>query len=77
MWAVYEEGILPDGTQLDYTSQKEAEKNSFAVCDVDGDGREELLINWTNASMAGMGEYVLDCRDGQCYVQLVEFPDIR
>lgn len=34
--------------------------NQFAVADVDRDGREELIISYTTASMAGMFEVVYD-----------------
>lgn len=32
--------------------------NWFAVMDVDGDGREELIISYSTSSMAGMFEIV-------------------
>ena len=57
-------GCLPDGTRLDWTSAEEAAKNQFAVCDVDGDGEEELLLRWTNAGGAGMMDVVFRY-DGQ------------
>ena len=31
------------------------ESTYFALYDVDGDGQEELLLNWTGASMADTG----------------------
>lgn len=34
--------------------------NRFAVTDIDGDGREELIISYSTASMAGMFEIVYD-----------------
>ena len=37
-------------------------KNKFAVCDVDGDGREELLLSYRTTITAGQGTYVLDYR---------------
>lgn len=51
LWNAYRHGTLPDGTPLDYNGTEEAEKNSFAPCDVDGDGKEELLLHWSNASV--------------------------
>ena len=37
-------------------------ENQFAVCDVDGDGREELLLSLYTTVVAGQGTYVLDYR---------------
>lgn len=52
--AAYE---LPD-MELDrqglYEGSFSISDNQFAVADVDGDGREELIISYTTASMAGM-----------------------
>lgn len=78
LWDVYRQGVLPDGHQLEYTGIELAERNQFAVCDVDGDGRKELLICWNNTvSMAGEVEYVLDSDSGgQCYTELSEYPSI-
>lgn len=36
--------------------------NQFGVCDVDGDGREELLLAYSTAMAADQGTYVLDYR---------------
>lgn len=43
---------LPDGHTVD-SSDTTCETNYFAICDVDGDGVEELIIEWNAASMAG------------------------
>ena len=50
---------LPDG-ELD-TSQLDAgfgemRDNEFAITDIDGDGMEELIVCYSNANMAGIGE---------------------
>ncbi|MDE6211951.1 MAG: hypothetical protein K2M70_00550 [Lachnospiraceae bacterium] len=54
---------LPDG-ELDTSSLDagfgEMRDNHFAVTDIDGDGREELIVSYANASMAGMFEMVYD-----------------
>lgn len=77
LWDVYRKGILPDGHQLEYTGTELAERNYFAICDVDGDGRKELLVRWSNpVSVAGMAEYVLDSDGGQCYTELSEYPSL-
>lgn len=43
---------LPDGHTVE-SSDPTCETNYFAICDVDGDGVEELIIEWNAASMAG------------------------
>lgn len=54
---------LPDG-ELDTSSLGNGfgmmSDNHFAVTDIDGDGREELIVQYTNASMAGMFERIYD-----------------
>ena len=57
-------GVLPDGENLDWINAEAASENQFAVCDLDGDGEEELLLRWTNASTAGTAEFVFRY-DGQ------------
>ncbi len=77
LWDIYRQGVLPDGHPLEYTGIESAERNEFAVCDVDGDGRKELLIRWSNSvSMAGMAEYVLGSDGDQCYTELAEYPSL-
>ncbi|MCM1058044.1 MAG: hypothetical protein NC517_10620 [Firmicutes bacterium] len=74
LWDVYQQGILPDGGILDYSSMEDAENNSFAVMDIDNDGQEELLLFWDHACMAGMIECVFGYADGAVYSELTEFP---
>lgn len=54
---------LPDG-ELDTSSLDagfgEMRDNHFAVTDIDGDGREELIISYANATMAGMMAIIYD-----------------
>jgi len=76
LWDVYHSGTLPDGSPLDYINMESAANNSFALADVDGDGREELLLFWENASMAGMVEFVFDYDGGAVHVELSEFPSL-
>ena len=74
LWDAYLTGILPDGTPLDWTGPEGAAGNSFALCDVDGDGQEELLLFWTNASMAGSRFDVFGYRDGAVFTELTTTP---
>lgn len=74
--------VLPDGT--DYSDgyigsieQREAmAENQFSVCDVDGDGWEELVLLYTTAGTAGARGFVFDWdRDtGALRAQLEEYP---
>ena len=54
---------LPDG-ELDTSSLEngfgQMSDNRFAVTDIDGDGREELIVCYANASTAGMMEIIYD-----------------
>ncbi len=54
---------LPNG-ELDTSSLEngfgQMSDNRFAVADIDGDGREELIVCYVNASMAGMMEIIYD-----------------
>lgn len=54
---------LPDG-ELDTSSLNDGfgkmADNHFAVTDIDGDGREELIVSYSNAIMAGMMEIIYD-----------------
>ena len=53
--------ILPDGTQVSEKSMSGYMfENTFAIADVDGDGREELVIRFTTALAAGYRSWVLD-----------------
>ena len=56
----------------------EMRDNVFAVTDIDGDGREELMISYTNASMAGMFEVIYDYNpeSGQLRQEFLNFPSI-
>lgn len=50
---------LPDMEMEDpYEMDLSMSDNSYAIYDVDGDGKEELIINYSTASMVGMSEIV-------------------
>ena len=69
---------LPDGTALGGNSTEEIEGNLFTVFDVDGDGREELILIWSNTITAGMTElvYGYDDASGDVLEELREFPGV-
>lgn len=72
------EGILPDGTTVsesyDFATM---DGNSFALCDVTGDGREELIVAFTASYAAEMILMVCGGRDGEVAVLLREFPSVK
>lgn len=71
--------VWPDGSETYFDpSFGLMEENFFAICDVDGDGAEELVIRFVTAPMAGMAErvYGYDAADG-IYEELSGFPEIR
>lgn len=74
-----ENGILPDGSVAEGADHGAESSNSFAVADVDGDGKEELILYYTTASMAGMSGYVVgyDEASGQIRIQLLDFPSLE
>lgn len=82
LWDAYQQGVLPDGKELDRpggsgTLSAPIEGNKFALCDVDGDGAEELLLSWTTASMAGTVGIVFGYAEEAVYEELTEFPSMR
>lgn len=75
-------GVLPDGTGLGTFyppawDKSAMAKNQFAVCDVDRDGREELILLYNTSTMADMRGYVLawDAEAEELRTQLHDFPD--
>lgn len=76
LWDAYQQGVLPDGTYLDWRSTEEAAQNDFILYDVDFDGQEELLLYWGNACTAGQKLIVFGCQDGEVYTELYEYPAV-
>ena len=66
---------LPDGAEiLPEGWGGSLEDNRFAVCDVDGDGREELLFSVENSYMAGMRTAVYRMDGFELQEEMVAFP---
>lgn len=58
-------------------AEEDLTKNLFSVLDVDGDGREELLLEYVTAQpMAGLTTIVYDYKDGELVEEFAEFPDL-
>lgn len=70
---VYDQQYLPElGEQIVITEPDSTiEEEQFAILDVDGDGREELLLRITNTDVAGMCEviYGFDAQTGVLRVE--------
>ena len=79
-----DENLLPGeindpGGYIGTVAEREAmAENRFAVCDVDGDGREELAIQYLTANMvAGMQALLYDTdENGGLRLQFSEFPNL-
>ena len=67
-------GILPDGSQTE--DMGGGAYSQFAVGDVDGDGKEELVLLYDSDVMASSVGYIIghDAETGNIYIQLEEFP---
>lgn len=65
--------ILPDGSTAEVSP---GQSSGFAVCDVDLDGKEELVLLYDPGVMAGAVGYIIgyDSNTGEMYTQLKEFP---
>ena len=73
----YQWRIVPDSNRLqlpDYGASKFADANSFAVYDVDNDGREELLFCWPNDIVADRASYILEYANGKIQEEIQLYP---
>ena len=68
--------ILPDGTDCGYEELMDDGGNRFAVYDVDGDGKDELVILYTTTYMAGQtaGVFGYDETTKALTPELIEHP---
>jgi hypothetical protein len=57
---IYENHIFPDGQASDWSEGTDMAQNQFAVYDIDQDGKDELILIYSTASMAGMVELIYD-----------------
>lgn len=74
-----QDGVFPDGRQAEGAEHGADSSNSFAVADVDGDGKEELVLYYVSASTAGYAGYVVgyDEANGQIHIQMMNFPSLE
>lgn len=73
---IYTNHKLPDGSEMDFFEGSDISENKFAVYDIDQDGKDELIIEYSTASMAGMVEliYGFDSNTNTVIEEFVEFP---
>lgn len=73
-----QEHILPDGTSMGLASEYDMADNRFSICDVDGDGAEELILLYNSIMVAGMRGYVFSWNGetGELGVQLETSPKL-
>lgn len=79
LMGLYNNHTLPGIKQLEVqTDMNKISDNTFTVTDIDGDGRKELLVYYTAASMAGEIAVIYDYSEqlGECYIQLCEWPNL-
>ncbi len=57
---IYYNHTFPDGQPCDSDDKDAIALNQFSIFDIDRDGKEELIITYTNACMAGMVELIYD-----------------
>ena len=75
--ALISDYVLPGGVPVDPPATQDGmAANQFAVCDVDGDGEEELVIGYVSGMYAGYRGmvYRYDPASGRLETQLEEFP---
>lgn len=76
---IVSEHIYPDGTDTGFdSSYGSIEDNQFALCDVNGDGVDELIVRFTTAPMAGNTEviYAFQKADGTLKQILTASPNL-
>lgn len=68
LWYIFQYGLLPGETSWPtYTYSERAPSDSYAVYDIDNDGREELLFSLSGTT------YVWEYRDSVLYEELRAF----
>ena len=76
--AFVEKHILPDGERIDKDELlfSDFSNNEIAVCDVDNDGRQELLIRFKSGSMVSQREFIcgFNRKTGRVRIKFTCFP---
>ncbi len=74
--ALQSKHVLPGGTEPGFDESADPSGNRFSIFDVDGDGRDELLLVYTTTFTAGQlaGVYEYDESAGALRAELTEYP---
>lgn len=75
---IYYDNVYPDGSPCEYDGYGELSDNSFAIYDVDRDGKDELIISFTTSYMAGMQARVYGCAEAEdsVFQEFCAFPSL-
>lgn len=75
---VYFNHSFPDGYDYGFDDYYDVSENQFAVYDIDQDGRDELIIEYTTTAMAGMIEKIYDINSSTntASEEFSEFPNL-
>ena len=76
---LYQQHRYPNGEEADLTvKERTPEDNAFALCDVDGDGQDELIFHLATAAVASQTEnvYRYDPETGALAEELIEYPAV-
>ncbi|MBQ9279442.1 MAG: hypothetical protein IJ215_00085, partial [Clostridia bacterium] len=73
---LYYNSILPDGTEVAIGMADDIMNDKFAICDIDNDGIDELIISHGASYMAGKMEliYEYDAQNHEFQREFLEFP---
>ena len=76
---IYQDRVLPDGTELKTGDGYDISENTFAIYDVDHDGRDELIFEYTATYMAAMTAKIYDYdEENDCLKEeFSEFPALH
>ena len=76
---LYENGLLPDGMDADFDIDADKTEDKFAICDIDNDGKDELLIAHTSTAVTGMTELIYDYDENkkELKAELHSFPFLQ
>lgn len=76
---IYADNVYPDGTECGLEFYSDVTDNRFAIYDIDQDGQEELIVQYSTACMAGMVEtiYKYQAEGNTVAKELSQFPALH
>ena len=76
LYDVYFNHLFPDGRDYGFLEGADVSENEFAVCDIDQDGSQELLISYTTTDQAVEVVYDFISAFGAVREEFVEYPGV-